>query len=114
MGAIVAYIVYITVILGCSMVCAYLARHIGAGRGDELIAGYNMASKEQREIYDITKLRKIISVMLYIVSALLLLFIGVVFLPQEWIMASILILTAVLFLVVYVAIAKGNRCVVRK
>jgi len=38
-----------------------------SGRGDNLIAGYNTASKEEREQFNIKRLRLVISVMILIV-----------------------------------------------
>ena len=40
-----------------------------AGKGDMLIAGYNTASKEEREKYNIKKLRLLLGLLLIILSA---------------------------------------------
>ena len=44
-----------------------------AGKGDMLIAGYNTASKAEREKYDIKRLRLVIGILLIIVGLLCLL-----------------------------------------
>ena len=40
-----------------AVVCAVLATILYSGKGDKLIAGYNTASKEEREEINITRLR---------------------------------------------------------
>lgn len=40
-----------------------------AGKGDMLIAGYNTASKEEKEKYDIKKLRLLLGLLLIILAA---------------------------------------------
>ena len=46
------------------------------GKGDNLIAGYNTASKEERERYDIKRLRGLIGGLMIVLAPLLLLMIG--------------------------------------
>ena len=53
-----------------TLVPVALAFVILKGWGDSLIAGYNTASKEEREQYDIKRLRKVVAVMLLFVTAL--------------------------------------------
>ena len=46
-----------------------LALFILSGRGDGLIAGYNTASKEERQKYNIKRLRMVVAVMILFVTA---------------------------------------------
>ena len=46
-----------------------LAIFILSGRGDGLIAGYNTASKEERQKYNIKRLRKVVAVMILFITA---------------------------------------------
>lgn len=52
------------VIIIVAAVCVILGVLILAGRGDNLIAGYNTASKDEREKYDIKRLRLCIGVLI--------------------------------------------------
>lgn len=42
-----------------------------SGKGDNLIAGYNMASKEEREKVNVKRLRLLIAVLLFLCGALM-------------------------------------------
>ena len=57
-----------------SLIIFVLAVIILAGKGDNLIAGYNTAPKDERESYDIRKVRICIGGMLVALSLLMLLF----------------------------------------
>ena len=46
-----------------------LAFFILSGRGDGLIAGYNTASREERQKYNIKRLRAVVAVMILFVTA---------------------------------------------
>ena len=46
-----------------------LAIFILSGRGDGLIAGYNTASREERQKYNIKRLRAVVAVMILFVTA---------------------------------------------
>jgi len=46
------------------------------GKGDNLIAGYNTASQEEREKFDIKRLRLILGIFLIVLAPLSVLFIG--------------------------------------
>ena len=46
-----------------------LAIFILSGRGDGLIAGYNTASREERQKYNIKRLRLVVAVMILFVTA---------------------------------------------
>ena len=42
-----------------------------SGKGDNLIAGYNMASKEEREKVNVKRLRLLIAILLFLCGALM-------------------------------------------
>ena len=46
------------------------------GKGDELIAGYNTASKEEREKYNVKRLRLVVGVVLFVIALASLLFLA--------------------------------------
>lgn len=62
------------VILIISLIVMVLAIIILAGKGDNLIAGYNTAANDERDTYDIGKVRICKGGMLLILSILMLLF----------------------------------------
>ncbi len=57
-----------------SLIVLVLAIIILSGKGDNLIAGYNTARKEDRETYNIKRVRICIGGMLVVLSMLMLLF----------------------------------------
>ena len=67
-------IIYIVVILPIMVVCIYLGRLIARGDGDSLMAGYNTAKPEERERYDIGRLRRLMSMVMFGTAALIPLF----------------------------------------
>ena len=54
-----------------TLLMLFLAIIILKGRGDNLIAGYNTASEEDREKYDIKRVRVVVVAMLLFVTALI-------------------------------------------
>ena len=52
-----------------SLLLVALALFILSGRGDGLIAGYNTASKEEQEQYNLKRLRAVVAVMILFVTA---------------------------------------------
>lgn len=54
------------------------------GKGDNLIAGYNTASKEEREQYDIKRLRGLIGGLMLALAPLVLLFLGKESMASTW------------------------------
>ena len=74
-----------------------LAFIILKGWGDGLIAGYNTASNEKRELYDIKRLRKVVAALLLFVTA-------AVWLPA-WLDSSVFILILIIGIVVGIIIA---------
>lgn len=59
-----------------ALVCAVLGILVLIGKGDNLIAGYNTATREEREQIDIKRLRKLVGGLLVVLAPLTLLQIG--------------------------------------
>lgn len=78
------------------LIIVVLAVIILIGRGDNLIAGYNTASRQEREKYNIKRLRICIGVFLLVTAFLTMLFISNIF-----IMAPILF--PLVFIVLFLA-----------
>ena len=64
--------VELLVFLPIALMMVVLAFVILKGRGDGLIAGYNTASKEEQEKYNIKRLRIVVAAILLFVPALIL------------------------------------------
>ena len=64
--------VELLVFLPIALMLVVLAFVILKGRGDGLIAGYNTASKEEQEKYNIKRLRIVVAAILLFVPALIL------------------------------------------
>ena len=69
------------------------------GKGDNLIAGYNTASKEEREQFDIKRLRGLIGGLLVVIAPMTLFMLGKESLESVW---SFVAVTFVLCIVVVV------------
>ena len=67
-----------------ALVCAVLGIVVLIGKGDNLIAGYNTASKEEREQYDIKRLRGLIGGLMLVLAPLVLLFLGKESMASTW------------------------------
>ena len=91
------------------VVCIYLGRLIARGEGDSLIAGYNTAKKEEREHYNIGRLRRLSSMVMYGVAALLPLFGIAPTLPGQWAMIATPALAIILIVGVIVCITWGDK-----
>ena len=105
----IAEVISLIIILTCSVVCCVLGRFIARGEGDSLIAGYNTASKEEREQYDIVRLRRIVSLALYGMAALLPLFGLTSLLPERCAMVATLALVVIMCVGVVVAVIGANK-----
>ena len=57
-----------------SLIVLFLAVIILSGKGDNLIAGYNTSTKEEKETYNIKRVRLCIGGMLLILSPIILMF----------------------------------------
>lgn len=72
------------VLIIVALVCAVMGILVLIGKGDNLIAGYNTASKEERERYDIKRLRGLIGGLMIVLAPLLLLMIGKESMASIW------------------------------
>lgn len=70
-----------------------------AGKGDNLIAGYNTSSKEEQEKYDIKKLRLLIGGLLIVIAPAMFLLTGE---PSTSILISFPLITVVLAIIVVI------------
>lgn len=59
-----------------ALVFAVMGILVLAGKGDNLIAGYNTASREEREQIDIKRLRGLVGVLLIVLAPLMILLLG--------------------------------------
>lgn len=64
-------ILSVTINVIVTAILLLVALLIRVGKGDKLIAGYNTASEKERAKYDITRLRRVISWCLILITALL-------------------------------------------
>lgn len=106
---IIIIVILSAIILTISVVCIYLGRTIARGEGDSLIAGYGTAKKEERERYDIGRLRRLSSMAMYATAALLPLFGIASILPGQWAKVAILALAAILCVGTIVCITWGDK-----
>jgi hypothetical protein len=67
-----------------ALVCAVMGILILMGKGDNLIAGYNTASKEEREQIDIKRLRGLVGGLLIVLAPLMLLMLGQESMASSW------------------------------
>ena len=72
------------VLIIVALVCVGLGIWILIGKGDNLIAGYNTASKEEREQYDIKRLRGLIGGLLLVLAPLAPLMLGKESMASTW------------------------------
>ena len=79
-----------------------------AGKGDNLIAGYNTASKEEKEKYDIKKVRRLIGGLLIVLAPIMLLLIG------EPSLESVFAFLALTIILCAVVIALANTWAMKK
>lgn len=106
---IVFIVIFVSVILACSVVCIVLGRHIAQGKGDSLIAGYNTMPREQQEQYDITRVRRLTAGIMYFEAVILALFCPVALLPEDCAMTTVILLTVIAIIVPLIAINKGMQ-----
>ena len=72
------------VLIFVALVCAGLGIWILIGKGDNLIAGYNTASKEEQEQIDIKRLRGLVGGLLLFLAPLTLLMLGKESMASTW------------------------------
>jgi glucan phosphoethanolaminetransferase (alkaline phosphatase superfamily) len=96
------------VLIIVALVCAVMGILVLIGKGDNLIAGYNTASKEERERYDIKRLRGLIGGLMIVLAPLLLLMI------RKESMASIWSFCAIVLVLCLVVILLANTWAKKK
>ena len=102
-------VLYAVIILPIMVLCIYLGQLIARGDGDSLIAGYNTAKKEEQERYDIGRLRRLTSMVMYATAALVPL-IGIAsILPGQWAMIAILTLVVIMCVGISVCLIWGDK-----
>lgn len=79
-----------------------------AGKGDNLIAGYNTAPREEKEKVDIKKLRLLIGVVMLVLAPLMLLLVG------EPSMESVFAFAALTIILCAVVVALANTWAMKK
>ena len=67
-----------------ALVCAVMGILILLGKGDNLIAGYNTASKEEREQIDIKRLRGLVGGLLIVLAPMIVLLLGKESMETSW------------------------------
>ena len=87
------------VLIIVALVCAGLGIWILIGKGDNLIAGYNTASKEERERYDIKRLRGLIGGLMIVLAPLLLLMIGKESMASIWSFCGIVLVLCIVVVI---------------
>ncbi|MBR4402617.1 MAG: DUF3784 domain-containing protein [Flavobacteriales bacterium] len=92
-------IVSIIVLVIVGLILAIMGVTILIGKGDNLIAGYNTASKEEREQYNIKRLRGLIGGLLIVLAPMTILLIGAETITATF---SFIILTLLLCIIVVI------------
>ena len=96
------------VLIILSVLLAVMGIIILIGKGDNLIAGYNIASKEEREQYNIKRLRGLIAGVLFVIDPMLL------FLTGEHTMKDTLSFSAIVFILSIVTVILANTWAKKK
>ena len=113
-GMIVIYIIYVVLMSILSVVFISLGRYISQGKGDNLIAGFNSAMKNDPDKYDVNRLRRATSLVLYFVAVILLLFCVVAFLPDNFSMSLTILLTVIIIILPFLGVIFMDRWARRK
>ncbi len=87
------------VLIIVALVCAVMGILILMGKGDNLIAGYNTASKEERERYDIKRLRGLIGGLLVALAPMMLLLLGKESMASIWSFCGVSLVLCIVVLV---------------
>ena len=105
----IAIIIYVPIIIGCSIICIVLGRYVAKGKGDSLISGYSTMPKEKQAEYDIERLRRVVSLTTYAIAAILPLFCTSAFLPENVAIPIILLLTTLIIVIAIVSTTYGDK-----
>ena len=87
------------VLIIVALVCAGLGIWILIGKGDNLIAGYNTASKEEREQYDIKRLRGLIGGLMVVLAPMILLMLGNESMASTWSFCAIVFVLCIVVVI---------------
>ena len=87
------------VLIIVALVCAGLGIWILIGKGDNLIAGYNTASKEEREQMDIKRLRGLVGGLLLFLAPLTLLMLGKESMASTWSFCAIVFVLCIVVVI---------------
>ena len=87
------------VLVVVALVCAVLGILVLIGKGDKLIAGYNTASREEREQIDIKRLRVLVGGLLVILAPLTLLMLGKESMESSWTFCAIVFVLCIVVVV---------------
>ena len=87
------------VLIIVALVCAGLGIWILIGKGDNLIAGYNTASKEEREQYDIKRLRGLIGGLMVALAPMVLLLLGRESMASTWSFCAIVFVLCIVVVI---------------
>ena len=87
------------VLIIVALVCAAMGILVLIGKGDNLIAGYNTASKEERERYDIKRLRGLIGGLMIVLAPLLLLMIRKESMASIWSFCGIVLVLCIVVVI---------------
>ena len=87
------------VLIIVALVCAGLGIWILIGKGDNLIAGYNTASKEEREQMDIKRLRGLVGGLLLVLAPLAPLMLGKESMASTWSFCAIVFVLCIVVVI---------------
>lgn len=87
------------VLVVVALVCAILGIVILIGKGDNLIAGYNTAPREEREQLDIKRLRGLVGGLLIVLAPMTLLLLGKETTESVWSFAAIVFILCLVVVV---------------
>ena len=82
-----------------ALVLVILGIMILIGKGDNLIAGYNIASKEEREQYDIKRLRGLIGGLMVALAPMVLLLLGRESMASTWSFCAIVFVLCIVVVI---------------
>lgn len=87
------------VLIIVALVCVGLGIWTLIGKGDNLIAGYNTASKEEREQYDIKRLRGLMGGLLLVLAPLAPLMLGKESMTSTWSFCGIVLVLCIVVVI---------------
>ena len=87
------------VLIIVALVCAVMGILVLIGKGDNLIAGYNTASKEEREQYDIKRLRGLIGGLMVVLAPMVLLMLGNESMASTWSFCAIVFVLCIVVVI---------------